>query len=189
MKKQKLIDLPYVIGLLLLPFLIMGLILLAGFLDGLARYDPALFSEQYLEKYANPNSLITDLETALHTGNTSLLRELQGTRGEPAEFAANPNLRFMIFTDFDGVYSDYLFMDTTNYHRYIQHLKEVGGRYVKVPDGLYYFVNSRDWVSTFGPIMVIWWAIVLLFTIGVWLYRLMARYRQQRFGEVPRKPS
>ena len=74
-------------------------------------------------------------------------------------------------------------MDTSNYQRYPQHLKLVNGRYVRVPEGLYYMVDSQKWVSTFFPIAAIWWLLVVIFTVGVWFFRIMADFRRRRFGE------
>ena len=183
-KISRWIDWPYVIGLLLLPFLIMGGILSAGFLQGLFRYNQDYFKPRYQDLYAAPNKLITDLETALREGDESLLAETQGTSKAEIKAGANPNLRFMIMIESSGKYLDYLFMDTSNYKRYPQHLKQLNGRYVRVPEGLYYAVDSRQWTSTFFPLAVIWWLIMILFTTGVWFFRLMANYRQKRLGEI-----
>ena len=124
-KISRWIDWPYVIGLLLLPFLIMGGILSAGFLQGLFRYNQDYFKPHYQDLYAAPNKLITDLETALREGDESLLAETQGTSKAEIKAGANPNLRFMIMIESSGKYLDYLFMDTSNYKRYPQHLKQL----------------------------------------------------------------
>lgn len=179
------IDWTYVIGLLLLPIMIMGAILLAGLIQGLTRYNYGYFNQDYQQRYAVPNNLITDLETALREGNEDLMAEIQGTRNAEIKTGANPNLRFMIMLESSGKYLDYLFMDTTNYRRYPQHLKQLNGRYIRVPEGLFYAVDSRQWISTFFPLAALWWMLVILFTISVWFYRLMANYRQRRLGEIP----
>jgi hypothetical protein len=183
-KLSRWIDWPYVIGLLLLPLLIMGGILLAGFIQGLTRNNREFFNPRFQERYSVPNNLITDLETALRNGDESLLAEVQGTRTADINTGANPNLRFMIMIESSGKYLDYLFMDTSNYRRYPQHLKQLNGRYIRVPEGLYYAVDSRQWISTFFPLASIWWLLVILFTISVWFFRLMANYRQKSLGEI-----
>jgi hypothetical protein len=183
-KISRWIDWPYVIGLLLLPLLIMGGILLAGFIQGISRYNLEFFKPQYQDLYAVPNSLITDLETALREGDEGLLAEIQGTKTADIKTGANPNLRFMIMIESSGKYLDYLFMDTSNYRRYPQHLKQLNGRYIRVPEGLYYAVDSRLWIATFFPLAAIWWLLVILFTVSVWFFRLMANYRQKRLGEI-----
>jgi hypothetical protein len=182
MKLRKLVDWPYVIGLMLLPFFIMGIFLMLAFIQDLTRYNPHFFNAEFQERYAVPNDVITDLENALMRADSELLSETQGTKSAPQQLIPNPNLRFMIMLEADGKYFDYLFMDTTNYQRFPQHLKQVNGRYVRVPEGLYYLVDSRKWISTFFPLAAIWWLIVILFTIGIWFFRVMAAYRRKRFG-------
>ena len=179
---SKLIDWPYLIGLLFLLALLAGLALLVGWVDGVLRYDPAYFDEPYLSRYEAPSPLLADLENALRTGDAALLAELQGTRWPAAQIEKLPNVRFLIYWDDDKEYSDYLFMDMKNYHRYMQHLKAMKGRYVVVPDGLYYAVDSGSWIRTFGPLAVVWWLVLVLFTLGVWFYRWMAAVRAERYG-------
>lgn len=183
MNRRRTIDWQYVLGLLLLPFIITGIFLLIAFIEDLTRYNQAYFNDGYQARYAVPSSLITDLENALRSGDETLLAKLQGTRHVPRNMESKPNLRFMIFWEYDGKYSEYLFIDTSNYHRHMQHLKEVNGRYIVVPDGLYYMANSGRWLSTFGPIAVFWWLVVILFTLGIWFYRSMAAYRQKQYGD------
>ena len=183
MKIRRWVDWPYVIGLLLVPFFIMGFILLLAFLQDLTRYDQEYFSVEFQERYAVPSSLITELEIALMNADRQLLAEIEGVKTVNQQLKPNPNLRFMIMLESDSKYFDYLFMDTTNFQRYPQHLKQVNGRYVRVPEGLYYLVDSRKWVSTFFPITAIWWLLVILFTLGVWFFRVMAAFRRRRFGE------
>lgn len=185
MKTQKTIDLPYVIGLLLLPVLLVGLFLLAGWIIGLVRYNPAYFTEEYQKRYAFPSPLLSDLEDALRSGDGKLLAQLQGTRRIPSDLENMPNLRFLIFTDSQDEYSNFLFMDMKNYRRYIQHLRLVKGRYVRVPEGIYYLADSGSWKRTFGPLAVVYWLILIIFTLGVWIYRSMAEYRQKLFGKPP----
>lgn len=184
MKLRKWVDWTYVIGLLLLPFFIMGIFLLLALIQDLTRYNPHFFNVEFQERYAVPNDVITDLEIALMRADSELLAETQGTKSGPQQLEPNPNLRFMIMLAADGKYIDYLFMDTSNYQRYPQHLKKVNGRYVRVPEGLYYLVDSRKWVTTFFPLAAIWWLLVILFTISIMFFRVMAAYRRNQFGEL-----
>ena len=185
MKTRKLIDLPYVIGLLFLPVVLAGIFLLIAWLIGLTRYNPAFFSEKYQERYAVPSPLLTDLENALHSGDGALMAELQGTRQKPSNLEKLPSVRFLIFWDKHGKYTDYLYMDMKNYHRYLQHLRVVDGRYVRIPDGIYYLADSGRWKTSFGPLAVMYWLLVILFTLGVWIYRSMSAYREKVFGKPP----
>lgn len=185
METRRLIDWQYVLGLLLLPFLFLALAFLVKWVQGLNRYEPAYFSEGYLERYAVPSELLMDLETALRQGDAVLLTEAQGTRRVPTNLEPLPNVRFLILWDKNDKYSDYLFMDTKNYHRYMHHLKLVRGRYVSVPEGLFFYMDSGLWVNVFGPLLAIWWLIVALFTAGVWVYRRMAAVRQEMYSSRP----
>lgn len=185
MKNRKLLDLPYVIGLMLLPIILAGVFLLATWISGLIRYDPALFSAEYQKRYAVPSPLLGELEKALRNGDEALMAQLQGTRRAQANLEPLPNVRFLIFWDSHGEYTDYLFMDTRNYLRYLQHLRLVDGRYVRVPDGAFHLADSGRWKSFFGPLAGIYWLLVIIFTLCVWIYRLMSAYRQKIYGKPP----
>jgi hypothetical protein len=185
MKSHRIIDWPYVIGLLLLPVFIAGIYLLIAWILAWTRYDPAYFSEDYRKRYSSPNDLLVDLETAIRDGDGELLAEVQGTRPAPGKLEKLSDVRFLIYWDGDQKYSNYLFMDMKNFHRYMQHVRLVNGRYVRVPDGAFYLADSGQWKTTFGPLAVIWWLLVILFTLGVWIYRSMAAYRQKMFGKPP----
>jgi len=185
MKTRKMIDWPYVIGLLLLPVILVGFFLLVAWIMDLTRYNPAFFSEDYRERYAVPSPLLEDLETALRNGDGALLAELQGTRQVPSNQEKLSNVRFLIFWETHGKYTDYLFMDMKNYHRYLQHLRIVEGRYVLIPDGAYYLADSGRWKFTFGPLALVYWLLVILFTLGIWIYRSMSAYREKVYGKPP----
>lgn len=186
MKTRRLIDWQYVLGLMLLPVSILVIAFLISWIQGLVRYDPTYFTDEYLKRYAAPSELLMDLETALRNGDSALLAAVQGTQNVPQRLEPLPNVRFLVFWKFDGKYNDYLFMDTTNYHRYMQHVKLVKGRYVNIPETIHFYMDSGRWIQTFGPIMAIWWLVVILFTVVVWVYRHMAAVRQDIFGPRPR---
>jgi hypothetical protein len=184
-KYPRTIDWPYVIGLLLLPFLILGVFLLVAWIDGWVRYDPAYFTSDYLKRYSTRDQLLTDLESAIRSGDPTLLAESQGTRPSSTKLEPLPNVHLMIFWDGDQKYINYLFMDTRNYQRYMQHVRSVRGRFVRVPDGLFFLADSGQWKLSFGPILVVWYILVILFTLGTWIYRSMAIYRHRVFGRPP----
>ena len=185
MKTQRMIDWPYAIGLLFLPGMILATFLIIAWVIGSVQYDPAYFTDEYVKRYAAPSPLLTDLEIALRNGDGALIAQLQGARQIPSDLERLSDVRFLIYWDGDEKYTDYLFMDMKNYHRYLQHLRFVNGRYVRVPDGVYYLADSGRWKTTFGPLAVVWWLLVILFTLGVWIYRSMAAYRQKVFGKPP----
>lgn len=186
MDKRRLIDWWYVVGLMALPLLFIALILAAGYIQGLIRYNPAYFSGEYLERYAVPSQVLFDLERAIREADGELLAQTQGADDVPQDLEPLPNVRSLIYWDSEGEYSNYMFMDTTNYRRYMQHLKLVEGRYVRVPEGFYYLIDSGGWIDTFGPIAAIWWLVVILFTAGVWVYRYTAALREEMYGPRPR---
>ncbi len=181
MREYRTLDWPYIVGLLLLPIAVLVIFLVAGWVDGLFRFHPDYFSSPYLEKFREPTSVLTELEKALRQGDVDSLKAIEGTRRASTHLEPLPNVRFMIFWESDGKYTDYLFMDTKNYHRYMQHLKFHQGRYVRVPDGLYFYVDSGRWVRTFGPIAAIWWILVILFTAVFYVYRSMEQFRASLF--------
>ena len=185
MKKHAFIDWQYVVGLVLLPFLLLALAYLVSLIQWVVRYNPAYFTQEYLERYAVRGDLLLDLETAIRQGDGQLLAEVQGTRGIPQNLEPLPNVRFLIYWDRDGKYDDYLFMDTRNYHRYMQYLKQTRGRYVRVPEGFYYYMDSGNWIHIFGPLLAVWLVIVILFTLGVWIYRSMAAVRKEMYATPP----
>jgi len=180
-KTQKLIDWHYVLGLLFLPLLLVGIAFLVAYIEGLTRYNPAYFNTDYQRRYASRDTLLANLETALRDGDRALLAEIQGTRSVPDRIKPLPNIRFIIFWNYSGRYSNYLFMDTSNYYRYMQHLKIVNQRYVVIPESFYYYIDSGHWIAVVGPIIAFWWVLVILFTIGVWFYRSMSAYQEKLF--------
>jgi hypothetical protein len=163
-------------GLAVLPLLLLGIVLLAGVVQGAVWYDSALFSEVYAGRYRTPDGVIARLEKAWQSGDTGLLAEVQGTRWKKGKLEAMPKVRFSIALPREGEYLEYLFLDYANYHRYIVHIKMVNGRYVVVPENLFYYVNSGRWVRTFYPIAAIWWLALILFALGWWFYRAMNAY-------------
>lgn len=182
MKTERLINWQRVLKLLFLPLLITGLLLLVGALDGLVRYHPAYFTEDYRTRYDAPGPLLEDLGTALQTGDSELLQEVQGTRWQPGRLEPRPNVAFSLAVDNDGKYRDYLFADRVTYARYIQHVRQVRGRYVVVPESLYFYVDSGRWVRFIWPATMIWWIFLFLVTLSIWVYRSLARVRKERFG-------
>jgi hypothetical protein len=184
-KKQAFIDWQYVVGLVLFPFLLLALAFLVSFIQGVVRYNPAYFTQEYLDRYAIKAELLHDLETAINQGDGLLLAEIQGTRSVPRNLEPLPNVHFLIYWDRDGKYDEYLFMDSQNYHRYMQYLRKAKGRYVRVPEGLYYYMDSGNWIHIFVPLLVIWWVLVALFTLGIWIYRSMAAVRKEMYSTPP----
>jgi hypothetical protein len=170
------------IGLLLLPLLILGAAFLAYQVQDSTRYNPAYFTPEYQQRYPEPAALLQDLELALHSGDAELLAQVQGTRAVPRGIEPRPNLRMVAFIAASGGYRSYLYQDTANFHRYTAHIKLERGRYVLVPESLYYYIDSGHWPEVFVPPSLIWLSFVVTVSLGVWIYRRLAGIRRRIFG-------
>jgi hypothetical protein len=170
------------VALCFAPIIIIVLAYGLAWLEGRIRYEPAYFTQEYLERYQTPDQLIRDLEIALNEGDRALMAGLQASRYSPGSLQPRPNIVFSAPLSREGPYINYLFYDTVTFHRYIAPIKWAGGRYVLVPIGLYYFFDSGRWGSVFIPPAVIWWSFLLVITLSIWVYRRLASYRDQLFG-------
>jgi hypothetical protein len=182
MTSPRLIDWPYVIGLMLLPVVLVAVLLLAGKLQQIGRYDPAYFSPVYQDRYDTPGTILTDVEAALHDGDQQLMNELLATRKGSRPLTARPEVGFVFMAGEQGDYLEYLFLDRQNYSRVIQYVREEDGRYIAAEADFYFYMDSGMWVDVAGPLAASWWILVLLFTGGVYLYRRLAVVRLAMWG-------
>ena len=176
------VRLRWIVGVLLVPFVLLGLVVLAIDIYGLVRYEPAYFAEAYLERYGTPESVVRALEVALQTDDPLLLEELQGLRW-PVQFRTSPNMVFAMLLERTDRYTAYLYFDMQTYERYPHHLEQVEGRWVVSPPDLYYYMNSGQWQSVFLPLSITWWISGLAIVIVVWVSRVFERSRAQLYGE------
>jgi hypothetical protein len=88
------IRLLWILAVLLLPLMLLGIMAAVVQVSALVRYDPAYFSELYIDRYSTPGTASKTLELALQTDDAALLEELQGLR-RPGRFEVNPNVVFM----------------------------------------------------------------------------------------------
>ena len=167
--------------LLILPLVIMAVLIVVSFLQGRLRYDPELFSGMMLDRYGVPGAVAVDLQTAFNEGDGELMRSLQGTRRITVNFEARPRLIFAVLYSLDGGYFNYLYVDSRTFERVIQHVKEIDGRYVVVPENLYYYIDSGRWQAIFGPLLLTWWTVVVVATGAFWIYRITAITRRELF--------
>jgi hypothetical protein len=183
MNKKRLIDWPYVIGLLLLP--IAAVLVLQGIraVQERTRYDDVYFTGDYLSRYETPGSVAIDLEQALRHGDSQLMAELVGTRGGPAPIVPRPSLIYVFLLSVDGDYFQYLYFNADDYNRVVQYVTEVRGRYVASEPDLYFYMDSGRWRGVAGPIAMSWWILVSVFTAGVLVYRRMAVSRQLMYEQ------
>jgi hypothetical protein len=182
MTSPKLIDWPYVIGLMLLPVVLVAVLLLAGKLQRIGRYDPVYFSPEYQDRYDTPGAVLTDVEAALNDGDRQLMNELLATRKGARPLTARPQVGFVFMAGEQGEYLEYLFLDRQNYSRVVQYVREEGGRYIAAEADLYFYMDSGRWLAVAVPLAASWWILVLLFTGGVYLYRRLAVARLAMWG-------
>jgi hypothetical protein len=182
MTSSKLIDWPYVIGLLALPVVLVALLLLGGELLRIGRYDPAYFAPEYLEFYDTPGAVLADLERALHQGDQQLMDQLLATRRRSPPLRPRPTVEFVFLAGMEGDYLEYLFLDRQDYSRVIQYVRPENGRYIAAREDFYFYMDSGKWVDVAGPLAASWWIVVLLFTGGVYVYRRLALARLAMWG-------
>jgi hypothetical protein len=180
MKTNRFINWQRMLLLAISPLLLMGVILLIGLVIGAIQYSPDYFTDVYVQQYRTPGSLLGELEQVIRQGDASKVAELQGVRWSPGKVASIPKFQFSMFWDADEKYQNYLFFDTSNYHRYPIHIKMVNGRYVWVPETLYYFVDSGRWVRTFFPILAVWWVALSLYIVTRWVYHILADFKPEQ---------
>lgn len=182
MNRRKYIDWHFVLGLMALPLVAALIFLWLGWVQSQTRYNPRYFTPEYLEVYSSPTSVVFELERALQSGDAILVAELRGTRQVPTGLQPQPNLEASIFHFDEGKYLNYLFFEQPSYGRYVKHIREYNGRYIEVPEGIYFYMDSGRWLDIFLPLAFFWWILLLLFTGGVWFYRAMAAEREKMYG-------
>lgn len=181
MKEKRLIDWPFVIGLLLLPIGFLFVLFAIKFIQDFTRYDNNYFTDEYLERYETPSSVAFALEGALRDGNEELMAELLGTRAGPDSMEPRPSLVYVFLLDRVGDYFHYLYLNQDDFRREVQFIKEADGRYVASEDDLYFYVDSGRWQEVAGPLIATWWVVVIVATGVMYTYRYMARVRESQY--------
>ena len=181
MKKKRLIDWPFVIGLLLLPFSILLILFAKKIVQEFTRYDDRYFTEEYRARFETPGSVAIELEGALRDADEDLMAELLGTRAGPDAMEPRTSLIFVFLLNVEGDYFQYLYFNQDDYHRDVQNVKEVNGRYVTAEDDLYFYIDSGRWQEAAGPLIATWWVLVVVATGAMFVYRYMARVRESRY--------
>lgn len=180
--RQKLINWQRAILLALVPLFVAALLLVGARIHALFRYDARYFEEPYLSRYEAPGSVAVALEQALRTGDQELMAEIRGLRRQPRSFEPDPDVILSILSDVEGPYFHYLYFDRRDYTRLIHFMKEVNGRWVEVPDGLYYNIDSGRWVTFFVPLAAVYWMMLVIAYLVLVVYRLTRRDREQLFN-------
>jgi hypothetical protein len=170
-----------VLLVLSLPFVVLGLLVLAAKLHSLVRYDPAYFTPDYLDKYGQASRVVRILEQALQIGNDSLLAELQGLRW-PGHLETGSTISFVKLSERTGHYVTYLYVDMYSYERYEYHLEQAHGRWVVAPEDVRYLLYSGQWKAFFLPAAIVWWVLGLAALTFLWRLRRSEALRSRLFG-------
>jgi hypothetical protein len=169
------------IGLFLLPLFAAGMFILVVRVQALFRYDRSYFTPHYQELYSSPGAVASAIELALHNDTPAVFAELTGLRRKIRPPQANPDLHLMVLLKVtDAGYFQYLFFNVKNYQRIVYNIKKVDGRWVMVPRDLTYFLDSGDWLLFFSPAVTIWWSVLAVIAIGMAIFYLAARFREEQ---------
>jgi hypothetical protein len=164
------------------PFVLLGLLVLIVRAYGLVRFDPAYFTDTYVERYSTPGDAALRMEDALQSGDQALLAELQGLRW-PAKFETSPSMVFVMLWERTDRYMTYLYLDMQTYERYPHYFEQVGGRWVVTPADLTFYIQSGQWQDIFWPLAIVWWLLGAVAIGIVWVFRASARARARLLGE------
>jgi hypothetical protein len=172
----------WILLVLLAPFIVLGLLVLAVKAFGLVRYDSNYFAGMYLEQYSQPGDVARALETALQTDDEPLLTELQALRW-PEEFETGPSIIFVMLWERTDRFITYLYFDMQSYERHPHYVELVDGRYVVTPEDLHYYLYSGQWKRVFYPLAIIWWTLGFVIIGLVWVFRVSEGMRARLYGE------
>jgi hypothetical protein len=159
-----------------LPFVVLGVLILAVQVAGWLRYDPAYFGPAYVERFSTPEAAVRALEQALQTNDRRLLAELTGLRWA-ARFPTGRSLTFVRLWEHNDRYRIYLYFDQETYERYLYPFEYVKGRWVVSPPDLYYTMRSGHWRGMFLSAALAWWVLGTAVIGTVWLCRRSVRFR------------
>jgi hypothetical protein len=166
----------WILAVAFLPFVVLGLLVLAVQLAARLRYDPSYFGQAYVERYSTPEAAVRALEQALQTNDEQLLAEVMGLR-RTARFPTGHSLAFVRLWERTDRYRTYLYFDRETYERYLYPFEYVRGRWVVSPPDLYYTMRSGRWRGAFLPAALAWWVFGAAAIGTVWLCRRSVRFR------------
>ena len=164
-----------ILAVAVVPLILVGLFLLAVLLARLVRYNPAYFSESYIEQYSTPMSVNEALERAFQTGDRTLLAELQGLRW-PHAFPTG-NIRFVSCEAQGDDYYSYLFQELDGPGRYMFHTIHIEGRWVAATSDADFYLRTGRWTRAAAPIVLIYWAVEFGIVLALVIYRGAVRAR------------
>ena len=168
--------LPWILVVTVLPFVVLGLLVVAVQLAARMRYDPSYFSQAYVEQYATPEAAVRALEQALQTNDERALAEVTGLR-RTARLTSSRSLIFVRLWERTNRYRVYLYFDQETFERYLYPFEYVKGRWVASPPDLYYTMRSGHWRGMFLSAALAWWVLGAAVIGTVWLCRRSVRFR------------
>ncbi len=172
----------WITGLALIPLLVVGSLAAYAARESGTRFDQVYFTPAYVERYNTPGAVAREWEAALQAGDPALVAELTGLR-RPPRIEPNADVILTILLEVDDAgYFHYLYFDVQTYERLTQYIKEVNGRYVVVPEDLYFYWDSGQWRGVFAPISVVWWLILVVAGVATSLFRVGAQIRETMTG-------
>jgi hypothetical protein len=171
----------WILLVVLVPFIVLGILVVLVKAEGLIRYDAGYFTGPYLERYKTPGDVVRELETALQGGDAALLAELEAQRW-PKELETSPGITFVMLWERTDHYITYLYVDKQDYERHPQHIEFVAGRYVVAPEDLRYYLYSGEWKRVFLPLAAAWWILGFVATGLVWALRASEGLRARLYG-------
>jgi hypothetical protein len=179
MKKHHLLQFA---GLAFLPLAVAGLLVLVVAIQAQFRYDQNFFTARYQDLYSSPSIVAEALEKSIRTNDPPLYAELTGLRKKSRPIEHNPNIRLAILLQVDDAgYFQYLFFDVKTYARSTFYIKKVMGRWVVVPQDMYFYLDSGRWLVFFTPLALIWWGALLIGALVILIHRSAARFREGIF--------
>jgi len=182
-KERHLNYLGWILGLALVPLLAVLIFAVIVFVQRYDRYDEALFTSAYQERYRAPFIVSGLLVEVLQTGNDGLYEELTGLRKTPAIPEVNPDIIYGVLLEVDEAeYFHYMFIDKNTFKRSMYFLEEIDGRWVVAPEDVYFLYHSGEWLKAFLPLTIVYLLILLVIGTGIGVYRMTAKIREERFG-------
>jgi hypothetical protein len=164
-----------------LPFVVLGVLVLAVRLYGWVRYNPTYFTRAYVEQYSTPEAAARALEQAIQTNDKRLRAEVEGLRW-PGRFETRPSVALVMLWERNDRYRVYLYFDRQTYERLLVPVEQVRGRWVVSPLDLTYALHSGQWRRVFFPAAIAWWVLGAAGAGAVWLCRRSARLRRWLLG-------
>jgi hypothetical protein len=175
----------WALAVALFPIFVALLYVIIVRVEALFRYNNRFFTPSYQEIYSAPGPVAIALEQALQSGNYELYNEITALRSSPISLEAQPDVIMTIMLEADDMgYYHYIYLDMETLRRSTYYIKEQNNRYIMVPEGPYFYLDSGSWLEVFTPLALVWWLILFVYELGSFFFRLAARIREERLRGV-----